>query len=95
MLLLARLSLIVTGVAALTLPNHHHPRSTSTWDLTNVTFAAVRSAPVNWPSPVLNKNWTGVTLDLDATVKYGVELIAQAASKRARLITFPETWFPG
>jgi len=69
--------------------------NTSTPDYNNLTVALVRSAPVNWPSPILNKNWIGVSLDLDATVNYGVELIGEAASRGANLVVFPETWFPG
>ncbi|GAA5868552.1 hypothetical protein JCM8547_003184 [Rhodosporidiobolus lusitaniae] len=65
------------------------------WDKGNITLAAVRAPPVNWPLPMANKNWTGVELDLNATVKYGVELIAQAADQGARLVAFPEVWFPG
>ncbi|GAA5995739.1 uncharacterized protein JCM10292_004717 [Rhodotorula paludigena] len=42
-----------------------------------------------------NKNWTDVELNLNATVAYGVELIAEASAKGARLIAFPEVWFPG
>ncbi|GAA5868598.1 hypothetical protein JCM8547_003199 [Rhodosporidiobolus lusitaniae] len=42
-----------------------------------------------------SKNWTGVELNLNATVKYGVELIVQAADQGARLVAFPEVRFPG
>jgi aliphatic nitrilase len=38
---------------------------------------------------------TPVYLDLDATVDKTVALIAEAASRGARLIAFPETWIPG
>lgn len=61
----------------------------------NLTFAAVRAAPVNWPTPILNKNWTGVSLDLNATVDYGVSLIEKAAANGASAVVFPECWFPG
>lgn len=67
----------------------------SQWDLTNLTLAAVRRSPVNWPMPMMNKNWTGVTLDINATVDLGVSLIQESATKGARVVTFPEVWFPG
>ena len=65
------------------------------WDLENLTIAAVRATPVNWPLPMLNKNWDGVTLDLNATVELGVNLIKEAAANQARVVGFPEVWFPG
>ncbi|GMM27548.1 Nit1 protein [Martiniozyma asiatica (nom. inval.)] len=61
----------------------------------NFTIAAVRAAPINWPTPILNRNWTGITLDLNATVDYGVSLIEKAAADGANAVTFPECWFPG
>lgn len=67
----------------------------SRWDITNLTVAAVRRAPVNWPMPMMNKNWTGVNFDLNATVDLGVSLIEDAALNGARVIGFPEVWFPG
>ncbi|GME26038.1 aliphatic nitrilase [Neofusicoccum parvum] len=45
--------------------------------------------------PMMNKNWAGVTLDLNATVDLGVSLIQEAAANEARVIAFPEVWFPG
>ncbi|BGP13507.1 hypothetical protein JCM10213_000685 [Rhodosporidiobolus nylandii] len=66
-----------------------------TWDKSNITLAAVRHPPVNWPLPMSNKNWTGVSLDLNATVDLGVSLISEAAANGARVIVFPEVWFPG
>ncbi|KAJ5574268.1 uncharacterized protein N7459_008695 [Penicillium hispanicum] len=65
------------------------------WDLENLTIAAVRDKPVNWPLPMMNKNWDGVTLDLNGTVDLGVRLIKEAAQNQARVIGFPEVWFPG
>jgi len=65
------------------------------WDLENLTIAAVREAPVNWPLPMLNKDWDGVTLDLNATVDLGISLIKKASENQARVIGFPEVWFPG
>ncbi|RDW78005.1 hypothetical protein BP5796_05857 [Coleophoma crateriformis] len=70
-------------------------QNATTPDYNNLTIAMVRAAPVNWPMPILNKTWTDVTLDLNGTVSYGVELINQAATKGANLVVFPETWFPG
>ncbi|KAF4309872.1 Nitrilase/cyanide hydratase and apolipoprotein N-acyltransferase [Botryosphaeria dothidea] len=67
----------------------------SRWDITNLAVAAVRRAPVNWPMPMMNKNWTGVSLDLNATVDLGVSLIEEAALNGVRVIGFPEVWFPG
>ncbi|ATZ56735.1 hypothetical protein BCIN_13g05670 [Botrytis cinerea B05.10] len=64
-------------------------------DYNNLTVAIVRAAPANWPMPILNKNWTGVEFDLNATVAKGVTLIREAARNDANLIVFPELWFPG
>ncbi|KAF9877238.1 hypothetical protein CkaCkLH20_05504 [Colletotrichum karsti] len=61
----------------------------------NFTVAMVRSAPPNWPMPLMNMDWTGVTLNIGQTVDYGIELIQKAAAEGADLITFPELWFPG
>src|SRR5438874_1296251 len=36
-----------------------------------------------------------VLLDRRATLKRGAELLAEAATEGARLVTFPETWVPG
>jgi hypothetical protein len=65
------------------------------WDLENLTIAAVRKAPVNWPLPMLNKDWDSVTLDLNASVNLGIDLIKKASENQARVIGFPEVWFPG
>ncbi|PYH94820.1 putative aliphatic nitrilase [Aspergillus ellipticus CBS 707.79] len=67
----------------------------SKWDLENLTIAAVRHTPVNWPLPMMNKDWDGVTLDLNSRVDLGVSLIKEAAENQARVIGFPEVWFPG
>jgi hypothetical protein len=64
-------------------------------DYNNLTVALVRAAPANWPAPILNKNWTDVSLDLDATITFAVDLITEAATTGANLVVFPETWFPG
>lgn len=60
------------------------------WDLSNVTLAAVRAAPQNWPSPIMNKNWTDVKLDLNGTLAQGISYIERAAANGARLIAFLE-----
>ncbi|RAK71182.1 aliphatic nitrilase [Aspergillus fijiensis CBS 313.89] len=65
------------------------------WDLENLTVAAVRVPPVNWPLPMMNKGWDRVKLDLNGTVELGIRLIQQAAAANARVIHFPEVWFPG
>ncbi|KAH8666477.1 aliphatic nitrilase [Xylariales sp. PMI_506] len=65
------------------------------WDLSNLTLAAVRAVPVNWPLPIMSKNWDGVSLDINGTVDLGVSLIEEAAENQARVIAFPEVWFPG
>ncbi|RAH67490.1 aliphatic nitrilase [Aspergillus aculeatinus CBS 121060] len=65
------------------------------WDLENLTVAAVRVPPVNWPLPMMNKDWDGVKLDLNGTIELGIRLIQQAAAANARVIHFPEVWFPG
>ena len=65
------------------------------WDLSNITLAAVRAPPVNWPLPILNKNWDGVKFDINATVDLGLRYMQEAAEEGARLVAFPEVWFPG
>ncbi|KNG47980.1 carbon-nitrogen hydrolase [Stemphylium lycopersici] len=64
-------------------------------DYNNLTVAIVRAEPANFPMPVLNKNWTEVKFDLNATVAKGVKLIEEAVSHGANLVVFPELWFPG
>lgn len=84
---LALSTLLLSALAApAPILRQNFPRSTAEWDLENVVLAAVRAAPVNWPSPLLNKNWTDISLDLNRTVSYGVELIEAAAANGARLI---------
>lgn len=68
---------------------------TDTTDYSNLTAALVRAAPPGFPSPLLNKNYTGVSFDLNGTVEYGIKLIEEAAANGANLIVFPELWFPG
>ncbi|KAF2796733.1 aliphatic nitrilase-like protein [Melanomma pulvis-pyrius CBS 109.77] len=68
---------------------------TKTPDYNNLTVAIVRQEPAKWPMPLMNKNWTGVEFDLNATVAKGVHLIEHAASNGANLVVFPELWFPG
>ncbi|KAI9155587.1 Arylacetonitrilase [Paramyrothecium foliicola] len=65
------------------------------FDKSNVTLSAVVAAPAGWPMPVGNKNWEEGYFDLNATVSYGVQLIAEARSNGADLVAFPELWFPG
>lgn len=61
----------------------------------NLTVAMIRSAPPNWPMPLLTYNWTGVQLNISETVDEGINLIQEAADAGAGLVTFPELWFPG
>lgn len=61
----------------------------------NFTVAMVRSAPSNWPMPLMNMDWSGTVLNISETVDYGIELIRKAADEGADMITFPELWFPG
>ncbi|KAJ5982592.1 hypothetical protein N7451_012692 [Penicillium sp. IBT 35674x] len=65
------------------------------WDLQNLTLAAVRHPPVNWPLPILNKDWDGVRLDINGTVDLAISFMKQASANGAGLIAFPEVWFPG
>jgi hypothetical protein len=76
-------------------PARHIDDILSEWDLNNVTLAAVRAPPVNWPLPILNKNWDGVQFDINGTVDLGVRYVRRAAQDGARLVAFPEVWFPG
>ncbi|ODM16132.1 hypothetical protein SI65_08566 [Aspergillus cristatus] len=69
--------------------------STATATLGNITVAMVRSAPPNWPSPLLNYDWTDSVLNISETVDAGISLIKKAAQDGAGIITFPELWFPG
>ncbi|KAH7329654.1 aliphatic nitrilase [Stachybotrys elegans] len=76
-------------------PSRHIDDILSEWDLNNVTLAAVRAPPVNWPLPILNKNWDGVKFDINGTIDLGVSYVERAAQNGARLVAFPEVWFPG
>jgi nitrilase len=76
-------------------PHHQLRHEVKTVDYNNLTVAIVRDEPANWPQPLMNKNWTGVQFDLNATVHKGVQLIEQAANNGANLVVFPELWFPG
>jgi nitrilase len=38
------------------------------------------------------QNWTGVSLDINATTIYGIQLIEEASANGANLVAFPETW---
>ncbi|KAK2018400.1 aliphatic nitrilase [Colletotrichum eremochloae] len=67
----------------------------ASWDLSNITLAAVRAPPVNWPLPIMSKNWDGVKFDINGTVDLGLQYMRQAAERGARLVAFPEVWFPG
>ncbi|KAK9475714.1 carbon-nitrogen hydrolase [Lipomyces japonicus] len=71
------------------------PADPTTVDYNNLTVALVRAEPANWPLPVMNKNWTGVHFDINATVSKAVTLIEEAAENGANLVVFPELWFPG
>jgi len=57
--------------------------------------ALVRAPPPNWPLPLGNKNWTGITINISESVDAGIALINKAKSRGAALIAFPELWFPG
>lgn len=61
----------------------------------NLTVALVRSAPPNWPMPLLTYDWTGAELNISETVDEGIRLIKVAAHEGAGMVTFPELWFPG
>ncbi|KAL1851672.1 hypothetical protein Daus18300_012481 [Diaporthe australafricana] len=67
----------------------------STPNYNNLTVAIVRAEPANWPTPLMNKRWDGVSFNLDATVTKGVGLVEEAARNGANLVVFPELWFPG
>lgn len=84
---------LLSGVAAA--PNYASQAEVKAVDYSNLTVAIVRDEPANWPLPLMNKNWTGIQFDLNATVQKGVQLIEQAASNGANLVVFPELWFPG
>jgi len=54
-----------------------------------------RSAPPNWPSPLLNYDWTDSMLSIGETVDVGISFIRKAARDSASIITFPELYSPG
>ncbi|KAL3477424.1 aliphatic nitrilase-like protein [Aspergillus californicus] len=78
---------LITSCAAVGLSN------STNYD--NLTVAVVRAPPANWPLPLMNKNWTGVEFNLNATISKAVRLIGEAADNGANLVVFPELWFPG
>jgi predicted amidohydrolase len=43
----------------------------------------------------MNKDWTGIKLNLSETVDSGISLMKQAAAEGADMVLFPELWFPG
>lgn len=57
--------------------------------------ALVRRPPPNWPLPLQNRDWTGITINISETVDVGLGLICDAKAHGANLIAFPELWFPG
>lgn len=67
----------------------------TTIDFGNLTIAMVRSAPPNWPLPLLNYDWADSVSNISETVDAGIDLINKAARDGASIITFPELWFPG
>lgn len=88
-----RLSLLLTSVCTATASIH--PRQSLNEDYNNLTVAIVRAPPANWPLPLMNKNWTGVDFDINATVAKAANLVEEAAHAGANLVVFPELWFPG
>ena len=54
---------------------------------TNLKVALIRAPPPNWPLPVLNKNWTGIELNISQTVDAAVDLIQGLAHDGADVIT--------
>lgn len=64
-------------------------------DTSNLTVAMVRIPPPNWPLPLLNKDWTGIKLNISETVDHGISLMKEAAAEGANMVLFPELWFPG
>lgn len=85
----------VVALSSLTFAQASSLNGTNATDYNNLTIALVRAAPANWPSPIQNKAWTGLSLDLKATVSYGISLVEQGAAAGANPVVFPETWFPG
>ena len=67
----------------------------TTTDYNNLTVALVRAPPPGFPLPLLNRNYTGLNFDLNATVTDAEAFIEEAAQNGANLIVFPELWFPG
>ncbi|KAM6507136.1 hypothetical protein FALCPG4_018520 [Fusarium falciforme] len=57
--------------------------------------ALVRCPPPNWPLPLHNKHWDGITINLMQCIDAGIGLINQAKASGANLVAFPELWFPG
>lgn len=57
--------------------------------------ALVRTPPPNWPLPLPNRDWSGITINISETIDSALELMRQAKTAGATLIAFPELWFPG
>ncbi|PWY69969.1 aliphatic nitrilase [Aspergillus eucalypticola CBS 122712] len=43
----------------------------------------------------LNRDWTGMNIDISQTTEMGLRLMREDKDAGATLITFPELWFPG
>lgn len=70
-------------------------RCDDTVDRSNFTVALVRTPPPNWPLPITNYNYSGISFNISECVDAGVALIQSAAETGSNLIVFPELWFPG
>ncbi|GKT52833.1 aliphatic nitrilase [Colletotrichum tofieldiae] len=66
-----------------------------TVDRSNLTVALIRAPPPNWPLPITNYDYTGITFNISETVDSGIKLINEAKGQGSDLVVFPELWFPG
>ncbi|CAG8165341.1 unnamed protein product [Penicillium salamii] len=89
---LSKISILFTATEAVkALPSYGNAID----DNQNLTVALVRSAPPNWPLPLLSYNWTGIKINITESVDQGIHLIDDASNNGAGMIVFPELWFPG
>ncbi|EXF75536.1 hypothetical protein CFIO01_06272 [Colletotrichum fioriniae PJ7] len=69
--------------------------NSSAVDRSNLTIALIRTPPPNWPLPLTNYDYTGITFNISECVDAGIELIKEAKASGSDVVVFPELWFPG
>lgn len=69
--------------------------NSSAVDRSNLMIALIRTPPPNWPLPLTNYDYTGITFNISECVDAGIELIKEAKASGSDVVVFPELWFPG